>query len=183
LATTDSQARKRFAYLLKKIASEAPAPASGSAVAAVVATSAALLQKVALRSEELWSGAAGAHARAAAMRARAEELVELDSLAYLEFMEAMRAGHNVETARQKTIDIPMEIASLAAEVVALAHVLESNGNPNLKADAAAAAILAQAAATTAAMLVTVNVSAGRPGFPGPGGGRGRAPARSPGFAG
>lgn len=128
-----------------------------------------------------WSGAAAAYERAQAIRLRAEELIELDSIAFLEFLEATRAGSNVETARQKTIDVPMEIATLAAEVVELAHVMESQGNPNLKADAAAAAILAQASAATAAMLVTVNVtsgSAGRPGAPGPQGGHGRAPGRS-----
>jgi formiminotetrahydrofolate cyclodeaminase len=90
------------------------------------------------------------------MRLRAEKLIELDSIAFLEFVEATRAGSNVEMARKKTIDVPMEIASLAAKVVELAHVLESNGKPNLKPDADAAAILAQAAATTATMLVTVN---------------------------
>lgn len=128
-----------------------------------------------------WSDAAAAYERAQAIRLRAEELIELDSIAFLEFLEASRAGSNVERARKKTIDIPMEVASLAAEVVELAHAMEKHGNPNLKADAAAAAILAQAAATTAAMLVTVNVtsgSPGRPGVPGPPGGPGRAPGRS-----
>jgi formiminotetrahydrofolate cyclodeaminase len=142
--------------LLDAIASERPAPASGSAAASVVATAAALLQKVARLSEKHWSGAAAAYKRAEAMRLRAEKLIELDSIAFLEFLEATRAGRNVETARTKTIEIPMEIASLAAEVVELAHILETKGNPNLKPDAAAAAILAQAAAMTAKMLVTVN---------------------------
>jgi len=54
----------------------------------------------------------------------------------------------------------MEIAGSAAEVLRLAHELETNGNPNLRADAAAAAILARAAAATAEMLVQVNESAG-----------------------
>ncbi len=185
MATAETRARTRLSYLLKKIASGAPAPASGSAAAAVVATAAALLQKVALRSGKRWSGAAAAHDRAEALRLRAEELIELDSLAYLEFVEAVRAGSSVELARKKTIDVPMEIASLATEVVDLAHTLESEGNPNLRADAAAAAILAQAAATTAAMLVTVNVtagasaSAGPRGAPGPEGDLGRVQARSP----
>jgi formiminotetrahydrofolate cyclodeaminase len=122
----------------------------------VAATAAALLQKVARLSEKHWSGGAAAYKRAEAMRLRAEKLIELDSIAFLEFVEATRAGSNVEMARKKTIDVPMEIASLAAKVVELAHVLESNGKPNLKPDADAAAILAQAAATTATMLVTVN---------------------------
>lgn len=177
-------ARTRLSYLLQKIASGAPAPASGSAAAAVVATSAALLQKVALRSKGKWSGAAAAHQRAEALRLRAEELVELDSLAYLAFVEAVRSGEDVEAARKKTIDIPAEIAKSAAEVADLARELEKKGNPNLRADAAAAAILAEAAATTAAMLVDVNTasspseSVGRPDAPNPADDHDHAPGRS-----
>ena len=121
----------------------------------MVATSAALLQKVAIRSKS-WSGAKAAHSRAEALRLRAEELIEQDSLAYTAFIEAVRSGDGVEAARQKTIDVPMEIAGSAAEVVRLAHDLEANGNPNLRADATAAALLAQAAGATAEMLVQVN---------------------------
>src|SRR5207237_117672 len=98
--------------------------------------------------------------RAEALRLRAEELIELDSLAFLAFVEAVRSGVDVESARRKTIDVPREIAARAVEVVGLARELEIDGNPNLKPDAAAAAILAQAAAKTAEMLVRVNESAG-----------------------
>ena len=76
MAPIDPRARARLGYLLSKIASGAPAPASGSAAAAVVATSAALLQKVALRSQGRWNGAEDAHQRAEALRTRAEELIE-----------------------------------------------------------------------------------------------------------
>lgn len=178
LATPDAQARKRFGYLLTKIASNAPAPASGSAAAAVVATAAALLQKVALRSRSRWSGAGAVHDRAEAVRLRAQELVELDASAFLDFMSAARSGRDVESARQRTIDVPGEIATLAAEVVILAKELELRGNPNLRADAVAAGILAEAARATATMLLRVNESAGPPASPGRAGGRGRAPARS-----
>ncbi|TMD79035.1 MAG: cyclodeaminase/cyclohydrolase family protein [Chloroflexi bacterium] len=177
MASPDARARTRLGYLLSKIASGAPAPASGSAAAAVVATAAALLQKVAIRSPK-WSGAEGAHSRAEALRLRAEELIELDSLAYLAFVEAVRSGHGVEAARQKTIDEPTEIAGSAAEVLRLAHELETNGNPNLRADAAAAAILARAAAATAEMLVQVNESAGPRGARGRADDPGRASAQS-----
>lgn len=176
-----ARARARLGYLLSKIASGEPAPASGSAAAAVVATSAALLQKVALRSQGRWSGAAEAHQRADALRKRAEELIELDSLAYLAFVEAIRSGQELEAARRKTIDVPLEIAAHADEVVSLARVLESKGNPSLRADAVAAATLAQAAAKTARMLVEVNAasaSARRRGARGSAGASGRAPARS-----
>src|SRR2546430_15100 len=141
------------------------------------ATAAALLQRVALRSPA-WPEAAAAHSRAEALRLRAEELIELDSLAFLAFLEAVRSGGDVEAARQQTIDVPTEIARSAAEVVRLAHDLESKGNPNLRADATAAAILAEAAARTAEMLVRVNESAGPRAARVRAGGPGRAPGRS-----
>ncbi|TMC51806.1 MAG: cyclodeaminase/cyclohydrolase family protein [Chloroflexi bacterium] len=162
------------------MASERPAPASGSAAASVVATAAALLQKVARRSVKQWSGAAAAYERAKAIRLRAEALVELDSSAFLDYLEAVRLGQGVEGARKRTIDIPTQIASAAEEAIDLGRALAGNGNPNLRADAIAAGILAQAAATIAEILVQVNESAGPPAAPGPAGDRGRAPGRSPG---
>ena len=145
----------------------------------MVATAAALLQKVALRSTS-WPGAVAANTSAEALRLRAEELIELDSIAYLDFVAAVRSGVGVEAARRRTIDVPREIAGSAAKVVGLAHELEISGNQNLRADAAAAAILAQAAGKTATMLVRVNARARPPAVPARPGGRGRAPARSSG---
>lgn len=159
LASPEAQARARFGYLLTKIASGEPAPASGSASAAVVAAAEALAQKVAIRSER-WSRSTEIHNRAEAVRLRAEELVELDAAAFNEFLAAVRSGGDVEAARQKTIDVPLEIARAGAEVVQLSHELESGGNQNLRADAVAAAILAHSAVTVAAMLVKINLTPG-----------------------
>jgi len=74
----------------------------------VVAASAALLQKVAVRSDK-WAGAPTAHEKGEALRLRSEELIELDSAGFLEFLEATRSGQGVEIARNKTIDTPLEI--------------------------------------------------------------------------
>jgi methenyltetrahydrofolate cyclohydrolase len=146
---------RRFGRLLDALASAQPAPASGSAAAAVVAASAALLEKVALRSELPES-----RQRAEAIRVRAEALIELDSIAYLAFIAALRSDENVDAARAQTIVVPREIATAAASVFFLARDLEKQCNPNLRPDAAAAAILAQAAEKIAMMLVKVN-KAGR----------------------
>ncbi|TME03168.1 MAG: cyclodeaminase/cyclohydrolase family protein [Chloroflexi bacterium] len=164
--------------LVDALSSARPAPASGSAAAATTALAAALLEKVARLSAKHWADAARAQKRAHALRLRSEELIQLDSLAYLEFVHATRSGRGVDAARQKTIDVPMAIAGSAARVIDLARDLETNGNPNLRADAAAAAILAQAAATTAEMLVRVNESARPQASRDRAGGPGRAPARS-----
>jgi formiminotetrahydrofolate cyclodeaminase len=142
---------------LSKIASPAPAPASGSATAAVVAAAAALLQKVTRLSDKHWPEAAVMHGRAERLRLQSEELIEQDSLAYLDYVEAMRSGQGVAGAQARTIQVPLEIVRAAAEVAALAEQSASLGNPKLRADAVVAAMLAAAAAEAAAYLVGVNV--------------------------
>src|SRR4029077_9435065 len=108
-----------------------------------------------------WDGAAAAHARAYALRLEAEELIELDALAYNAFVDAVRSGNDVTGARRRTIEVPKAIAMVAAGVFALARELERAGNPNLQAAAVAAATFALAAADIAEMLMRVNESAGR----------------------
>ena len=139
----------------------------------MVALSAALLQKVALRSPK-WRGSTRAHSRAQALRLRAEELIDLDSQAFLDYLEARRSGDGVEAARQRTIEMPREIAGCAAEVVSLAADLETHGNPNLRPDAVAAGTLALVAGKTADMLVRINASAPRQAAPDRSGGPDRA---------
>jgi formiminotetrahydrofolate cyclodeaminase len=146
-----------LSYLLSKIASAEPAPASGSAAAAVVATAAALVQKVARLSGKRWPEASDVHARAEELRLHAEELIERDSVAYLAFVEAVRSGQNVAAAEGQTIEVPLEIVRAAAEVAALAERSASSGNPKLRPDAVVAAMLASAAAEAAAFLVAVNL--------------------------
>ena len=142
--------------LLTRIASPAPAPASGSAVAAVVAAAAALVQKVARLSQKQWPEASEMHERAERLRLQSEELIEQDSMAYLDYVEAVRSGQGVAGAQARTVQIPLEIARAAAEVAALAEQSASLGNPKLRADAVVAAMLASAAAEAAAYLVGVN---------------------------
>ena len=167
----------------------------------MVAASAALLQKVAIRSVKAWDGAAAAHLAAERLRLSAEELIEQDSVAYLDFVAAVRSGVDSAAARDRTIQVPLEIARSASEVVALAGPLALHGNPNLHADAVIAAVLASSAAESAAILVAVNlgeamrdprlteatrlsrVASGRArrlAVPSPPGGRGRGPGRSSG---
>lgn len=157
MATTEDQARKRLGYLLTKIASAEPAPASGSATAAVTAAAAALVQKVAKLSAKQWAESADVHARAERLRLRSEELIEEDSMAYLAFVAAVRSGKDVAGAQSRTVEVPLEIVRAAAEVSSLAVQSASMGNPKLRADAVVAAMLSAAAADSAAFLVAVNV--------------------------
>jgi methenyltetrahydrofolate cyclohydrolase len=98
------------------------------------------------------------HERAERLRLQSEELIEQDSLAYLDFVEAVRSGRGVPGAQARTIQIPLEIVRAAAEVAALAEQSASLGNPKLRADAVVAAMLAAAAAEAAAYLVAVNLN-------------------------
>ena len=85
---------ERLPRLLEALASREPAPAGGSAAAATVAIGAALLEKAALLAVEKWDGAERAGQRAHELRLRAEELIERDAQAYLDYVEARRAKRN-----------------------------------------------------------------------------------------
>jgi len=148
-----------LAALLDGLASDRPVPASGSAAAAVIAMSSALLEKVARLSSAKWASAGAAFEEAHALRLRAEELVEADANSYMSYVEAVRSAKNVQgkarerviaPARAATIDVPLAIARLAAEAVELADALAEKGNPNLRADA-----------MVAARLIAVNLSGAR----------------------
>lgn len=149
----------RLGPLLEELSSAKPAPAGGSAAAAVVALAGALLEKVARLSARHWDQAAGAGRRAAALRRRGEELIEEDEQAYLDYVAARRDRKDVQGAWSRTIDVPLETIRAAVAVIELAHDLERHGNPNLRADAATAAMLAHSAITAAAMLIQVNLGA------------------------
>jgi formiminotetrahydrofolate cyclodeaminase len=148
------------------LASDQPAPASGSAAAAVVAAGAALLEKSAKLSTRQWPGAVGALEQAHALRLRAEELIEHDLHAYLAYVDALRAAKGltgearekaVGPARERTIEVPLVILGAASQVVELAEQLTQRGNPNLVPDEAIAALLASAAAEACVTLIACNL--------------------------
>ena len=144
-------------HLLEKIASKEPAPASGSACGAVVAAAAALVEKSAKLSTKQWAGAAGALERAHVLRVESFELIEEDAQAYLSFVDAVRSQQELETAHDRTVEVPLRMTRAAAEVAELAVQVASHGNPNLRADAVVAATLAAAAAECGLTLIAVNL--------------------------
>jgi methenyltetrahydrofolate cyclohydrolase len=166
LTDPERQGLERLGYLLEKVASKEPAPASGSACGAVVAAAAALVEKSARLSAKHWQGAAGALEQAGSLRAKSFELIEEDAQAYLAFVDALRAAKDQEPsksreavgiARARTIDVPLRMTRAAAEVAELAVQLAENGNPNLRADAVVAATLAAAAAESGLTLIAANL--------------------------
>jgi len=156
----------RLDSLLEALASKEPAPASGSAAAAVLAAAAALLEKCASVSTTHMPDAASVHAKAHALRLHAEELIEQDTYAYLEFVVAQRSakeltGNELADALQpsaaRTVEVPLDIVRSSAEVAELADQLAARGNPKLRADAVISAMLCSAVADAGTVLIGVNV--------------------------
>ena len=153
--------------MLAQLAAETPAPGAGSVAALTSAMAAGLVAMVARNSRALWEDAPGAIAQADALRARLERLAEADADAYAAAFAALNLPDELETQTRNTLlastlahaaEVPLEIASAAADVAALAEDAATNGDPQIRADAAAAAVLAEAGARVAAYLVAVNLA-------------------------
>ena len=170
---------------------------------------AGLTEKAARLSTAHWIGSANVGKRAAVLRRLAAILVDADADAYTDYVKAVRAArglHSIERerilapARMRIIEVPLAIVRSAAEVAGLAGEMALHGNPNLRSDAIVAVHLAAAAAQSAAITLAANVTSAKDArlvearrlarsaselarrllAPGRPGGRGRAPARSPG---
>ena len=117
----------RLKEFLDAVPARTPAPGGGS-VAAVAASLAAGLTAMAARfAPEDWARRAEVVGRAEELRARFEPLADADAAAYGAFM-ADRSAATLE----RTIAIPHEIATLAAELAGLAALAAEDGNPNVR---------------------------------------------------
>ena len=140
-------ARLTLADFVAAVGERTPAPASGSATAVAAALAAALVELTARFSND-----DEAVEEAVRLRERLLELADEDAEAYAEFMRS-RSGE----ARDRTIDVPLELAESAFALVPLAERLAREGNPSVRGDAEAAADLARAAVRAAARLVEHNL--------------------------
>ena len=115
-----------------------------------------------------WRDAPGVAAQANAISDRAVALAHTDGLAWDAALLALRdaeAGGGVDERRDFALErkletaaaAPLEIASLGADVAALAAVAGDNCEATYRADAAAAAALAAGGSAAAAHLVRVNL--------------------------
>ena len=151
MASSESFLDLGLKEFLDSVPARTPAPGGGS-VAAVTASMAAGLVAMAARfAPDEWARRAEVVGRAEELRARIEPLADADAAAYGEFMAAPTEGN-----RARTVEIPDELAELAAEVAELGALVAVEGNPNVTGDAAAGATLAAAAAAIAARLVALN---------------------------
>jgi formiminotetrahydrofolate cyclodeaminase len=129
LASVEGFLGQRLDEFLEAVAADTPAPGGGSVAAVVVAMAAGLTAMAARFSVGRWDDAQGV---------------------------AARADGN---ALARAAEVPLTIAREASEVAALAALVASRGNPNLRGDAVAAALLAAAGGRSAANLVEINLAA------------------------
>ena len=150
------------------LGSARPVPAGGSAAAAAAAMAAGLVEKAARLSVTHWIGATNIGKRAAVLRQQAARMVEADAAAYTDFMQATRAARGLHTAererivgpaRNRIVEVPLEIVRAAAEVAGLGVQMAEHGNPNLRSDAVTAVHLAAAAAQGAAATIAATIAA------------------------
>jgi len=158
----------RLGAFLERLSADGLAPGSGSAAAITVAFAARLVAMVANSSRTSWANASGVIAQANAIGDRAVTLAHMDASAWEEALTALRdAEHGsgddprrdfgLERKLEAAAAVPLEIASLGADAVALASLAAEEGDATYRADAAAAAALAAGAARAAAHLVRVNL--------------------------
>jgi formiminotetrahydrofolate cyclodeaminase len=140
-------ARLTVADFVAAVGERTPAPASGSATAVAAALAAALVELTARFSDE-----DDAVEEAVRLRGRLLELADEDADAYAEFMRSRS-----DEARNRTIDVPLELAEAAFALVPLADRLAREGNQTARGDAEAAGDIARAAVRAATSLVEHNL--------------------------
>jgi len=155
--------------LLEELAAPREVPGAGSALAAALATAAAVVQMAARLSPESWADAAGVAAQAEALRERAMQLVDEDADAYRRALEARAAADEKARPEQRdwalgqvtaaAAEPPLALARLAADLVELCAAAGARVEPRVHADVAAAAALGAAVARGARELVATNLTA------------------------
>ena len=144
--------------LAELISSTEAVPASGWVAGVSASFAAALVAKVAARSDG-WSGAPGARAQASDLRDRLLALAAQDALAYetaLGHLERRDAG--LARALATAADVRGGLRQRQRDVALLAAEASECADGASRADASAAAALAAGAARAAAKLVAVNLA-------------------------
>jgi hypothetical protein len=97
------------------------------------------------------AGRADLAERARRLAREARPLAEADAAAYSDFLRT-----RAEADRQRTIELPLRMANLAAQVTEVAVEAAAAAEGAVSGDARAGALLAEAAARAAALLVRIN---------------------------
>jgi formiminotetrahydrofolate cyclodeaminase len=147
---------------LDSIAASEPGPGAGAIATLTLAHAAALVKMAALRSRDSWKEAAGVAAQAQALRRRATQLVDPAAEVWADALAALKAPDgDLEAKLRRSIEVPLEIGTVAADVASLASLVAVRGDGTYRSDVACAALLAEAAARVAEKLVSVNLSLSR----------------------
>jgi methenyltetrahydrofolate cyclohydrolase len=157
---------------LEDLASAAPAPGGGAAAALLAATGAALVSMVTNltignpKYAEHDADMISVRDRVTALRAEAIQLAEDDAAAFSAVIAAYKlpkdtAGRadTIQYALAGAARVPLELAKIAADVIASAEAVLPGANPNVLSDVAVAADSARAALTSAAVNVRINIAA------------------------
>jgi glutamate formiminotransferase/formiminotetrahydrofolate cyclodeaminase len=160
---------------LDKLASAEPEPGGGSVAALVGALGAALVTMVTdltLGKEkyaDVQVAVAEIRVGAEQLRARLQDLVTLDAVAYRKVALAMKLPketdaqkaereHALQAALVGAAEVPMQVAEAAAEVAQFSLPAAEKGNVNAVSDAGVGVLLADAAAQAAALNVKINLA-------------------------
>jgi formiminotetrahydrofolate cyclodeaminase len=143
-----SFAKRSVGDFAAALGERSPTPASGVAVAVTGAFAAGLAELTAR-----FTGADEAVEEAARLRERLLALADEDAEAYSDFMETRS-----DADRERTIDVPLEIAELAAQTAQLGERVSASARGSVAGDAEIAVVLARAAAAAAARLVELNLA-------------------------
>jgi methenyltetrahydrofolate cyclohydrolase len=157
---------------LDELGSSAPAPGGGAAGALSAAMAAGLVEMVGNLSVGKGQDDDALRStvdRAAALRRRSADLADEDAEVFTAVMAAYKLprGDDAEKAARRTaIDtalvgaarVPLEVATVAAEVVRLCTAIAPLSNPNVLSDVAVSAAAARAAVDSSVVNVEVNLA-------------------------
>ena len=157
---------------LAATAAGTPTPGGGSAAALAGAVGAALTEMVAnltIGRKKYADVAESSQAildQAESLRGQLTGAIVEDSMAFEELMDAWKNKELGEEARAEAIEratihageVPLNVARLSRDVVALAATIAEVGNVNAVTDAAAGGIMARAAVQVAALNVKINAA-------------------------
>jgi len=163
------------ARFIDEVSSESPAPGGGSVAAVSGGLGAALASMVANLTvgkrgyETAWEELAGLAERAQALKAQLVGLIDADTQAFNEVLDATRLPRAtpaqqaeraaaLERANQEAARVPLFTARISCDALELAERVAAIGNRNSVTDAGVAALAARAGVEGAALNVLTNLA-------------------------
>ncbi len=159
---------------VKELGAVSPAPGGGSVAALCGSLSAALCAMVARltigreKHKDSWEAMAPVVKKADDLARRLIQLVDEDTRAYIQVMEAMRMPRKtdnqkadrkaaIDQAQRHAADVPLDTLRTVSSLVDFIPEVVEKGNPNCITDAGTAVLLTRAAAYAAAYNVRINL--------------------------